>query len=70
MIPHTISDSTWLKRGSLLVGAGHLMCLFGQPESGSPGSSPSESLFEYVARYNGPLADYHPQMLLQCLLWG
>jgi len=29
-----------------------------------------ESLFEYVARQNGPLDDYHPQMLLQCLLWG
>lgn len=30
----------------------------------------SESLFEYVARQNGPLDDYHPQMVLQCLLWG
>lgn len=29
-----------------------------------------ESLFEYVARQNGPLEDYHPQMILQCLLWG
>lgn len=27
-------------------------------------------LFEYVARENGPLEQYHPQMLLQCLLWG
>lgn len=30
----------------------------------------TESLFEYVARQNGPLEDYHPQMILQCLLWG
>lgn len=30
----------------------------------------TESLFEYVARQNGPLEDYHPQMMLQCLLWG
>lgn len=46
------------------------MCLFGQPERPQDGSSPPESLFEYVARNNGPLVDYHPQMLLQCLLWG
>jgi len=45
------------------------MCLYGlprQPES----EDAEEGLFEYVARLNGPLADYHPQMLLQCLLWG
>lgn len=29
-----------------------------------------ESLFEHVARLNGPLEEYHPQMMLQCLLWG
>ncbi len=29
-----------------------------------------ESLFEYVAIRNGPLQDYNPQMILQCLLWG
>jgi hypothetical protein len=29
-----------------------------------------QSLFEYVARENGPLEQFHPQMLLQCLLWG
>jgi hypothetical protein len=33
-------------------------------------SENDESLFEYVARQNGPLEDYHPQMILQCLLWG
>lgn len=33
-------------------------------------SEEDESLFEYVARRNGPLEDYHPQMILQCLLWG
>ena len=27
-------------------------------------------LFEAVARMNGPLPQYHPQMILQCLLWG
>jgi hypothetical protein len=33
-------------------------------------NAPSKDLFETVARRNGPLPDYHPQMLLQCLLWG
>ncbi|KAF7306783.1 WD repeat protein [Mycena indigotica] len=63
-IPYQIRDSIWLANGSLLIGAGHQMFLFGQ------GNPASESLFEHVARQNGPLEDYHPQMLLQCLLWG
>lgn len=39
----------------------------------SPNHAPvlrKPSLFERVVRVNGPLPDYHPQMLLQCLLWG
>ena len=69
VIPHPISDSIWLKRGSLLVGAGHIMLLYGhkKPEKGA---AVEPGLFETVARYNGPLDDYHPQMILQCLLWG
>ncbi|KAJ7487439.1 RAVE protein 1 C terminal-domain-containing protein [Mycena galericulata] len=66
-IPYQISDSIWLANGSLLVGAGHQMFLFGQQPPSA--TSPQESLFEHVARQNGPLEDYHPQMLLQCLLW-
>ncbi|TFY65144.1 hypothetical protein EVJ58_g2168 [Rhodofomes roseus] len=66
--PHPIGDSIWLARGSLLVGAGHHLCIFGQPKSKS-GDERNESLFEFVARQNGPLDDYHPQMMLQCLLW-
>ncbi|KAH9984643.1 WD repeat-containing protein [Russula compacta] len=68
LLPHPISDSIWLAYGTLLIGSGHQMCLYGlplQPES----EDAEEGLFEYVARLNGPLADYHPQMLLQCLLW-
>ncbi|KAJ7786153.1 RAVE protein 1 C terminal-domain-containing protein [Mycena metata] len=68
-IPYQISDSIWLANGSLLVGAGHQMYLFGQPRPSAAEASPPESLFEHVARQNGPLEDYHPQMLLQCLLW-
>ncbi|KAI9513046.1 RAVE protein 1 C terminal-domain-containing protein [Russula earlei] len=68
LLSHPISDSIWLAYGTLLVGSGHQMCLYGvsrQLES----EDAEEGLFEYVARLNGPLADYHPQMLLQCLLW-
>ena len=45
------------------------MCLYGLPRQPEKEDT-EEGLFEYVARLNGPLADYHPQMLLQCLLWG
>ncbi|KAF8140396.1 RAVE protein 1 C terminal-domain-containing protein [Boletus edulis] len=68
-IPYPISDSIWLANGTLLVGVGHHMLLYGQTQSYGP-SSINESLFVHVARINGPLPDYHPQMLLQCLLWG
>ncbi|KAF5384978.1 hypothetical protein D9615_001393 [Tricholomella constricta] len=60
-----IQDSIWLANGSLLIAAGHQMFLYGAP----PISSKKETLFEYAARHNGPLDDYHPQMILQCLLW-
>ncbi|KAE9408257.1 WD repeat-containing protein [Gymnopus androsaceus JB14] len=68
-IPYPISDSIWLANSSLLVGAGHQMLLYGPPKLTVKDTAETESLFEYVARQNGPLPDYHPQMLLQCLLW-
>ncbi|EIW64094.1 WD repeat-containing protein [Trametes versicolor FP-101664 SS1] len=73
MVPHPISDSIWLARGTLLVGAGHQLFMYGQRrgvevEADAP-KRQEESLFEHVARLNGPLDDYHPQMVLQCLLW-
>lgn len=70
VIPYSISDSIWLTNGSLLVGAGHQMFLFGLPKRDSRKEIETDSLFEYAARNNGPLEDYHPQMILQCLLWG
>ncbi|KAL4070811.1 RAVE protein 1 C terminal-domain-containing protein [Scleroderma citrinum] len=68
-VPYPISDSIWLANGSFLVGAGHQMFLYAQTSSLDAGPTTC-SLFEYVVRSNGPLEDYHPQMLLQCLLWG
>lgn len=69
IVPYPISDSIWLAGGCLLIGAGHQMFLFGEAKPSVKGVR-SDSLFEYAARHNGPLQDYHPQMLLQCLLWG
>ena len=50
------------------------MYLYGQrltsSNAGVRSTYSDESLFKTVARQNGPLPDYHPQMLLQCLLWG
>lgn len=69
-IPYPINDSIWLTNGSLLLAAGHQIFLYGVPLSSAKEVSQSETLFEYVARQNGPLEDYHPQMILQCLLWG
>lgn len=75
MTPSHISDSIWLAGGMLLVGAGHQMFLYDNfeestPQSSKPSDRKTENLFEVVASHNGPLEDHHPQMLLQCLLWG
>ncbi|KAG1730794.1 RAVE protein 1 C terminal-domain-containing protein [Suillus occidentalis] len=61
-----IRDSIWLANGSFLIAAGHQLFLFGQTAL----QKDQEPLFQHIARHNGPLEDYHPQMLLQCLLWG
>ncbi|KAG8923955.1 regulator of (H+)-ATPase in vacuolar membrane [Tulasnella sp. 418] len=72
LTPYSISDSIWLAGGNLLVGTGHQMFLFGQkPSSGTNSPDQTEAgLFEEVARQNGPLDDFHPQLILQCLLWN
>jgi hypothetical protein len=75
VIPYSISDSIWLANGSLLVSAGRQMLLYGQQQKQAQddpdanGEVLQEHLFEHVARRNGPLVDYDPQMLLECLLW-
>ena len=55
------------------------MFLYGQPKpqhkvppikNTDANPTEQEGLFAYVARENGPLEQFHPQMLLQCLLWG
>ena len=76
--PFSISDSIWLSHGCFLVGSGNQMTMYGEPKIlnrkrtqwDKERDQENESLFEYVARQNGPLEDYNPQMVLQCLLWG
>ncbi|KAI5121293.1 hypothetical protein M0805_003762 [Coniferiporia weirii] len=69
LLTHQISDSIWLSGGTFLIGAGPYMLQYGQSKLSNNGSE-TLGLFERVAWLNGPLPDYHPQMILQCLLWG
>ncbi|KAH8120057.1 RAVE protein 1 C terminal-domain-containing protein [Phellopilus nigrolimitatus] len=70
MLTHQISDSIWLAGGTLLVGAGHHMLQYGQCKPSTSNENKPVGLFEHVVWLNGPLPHYHPQMILQCLLWG
>ncbi|KAK4688553.1 rabconnectin-3a, partial [Tremellales sp. Uapishka_1] len=79
-----INDSIWLAGGSLAVGAGNQIYLFSRfLARNTPVSSPSasvksvtlddsepEDMFQLIAHQNGPLWDYHPIVLGQCLLWN
>ncbi|KAG8915058.1 regulator of (H+)-ATPase in vacuolar membrane, partial [Tulasnella sp. 417] len=67
-----ISDSIWLSQGALLVAAAHQLYVFGEANEPFLATSTSTSgpLFENVAMKNGPLDDFHPQLMLQCLLWN
>lgn len=71
-IPYEISDSIWLANGAFVIGTGHVLSFYSQADMhlGQQDRASQESLFQHVARSNGPLQDYHPQMLLQLLLWG
>ena len=79
-----INDSIWLAGGSLAVGVGNQIYLFSRfLDRDSPVPSPAasarsislnegepEDLFQMIAWQNGPLLDYHPTVLSQCLIWG
>lgn len=74
-----ISDSIWIAGGSLAVAAGNQIYIFsrflseptppGTPHDEDTDPDEPEDIFELIAYRNGPLVDYHPTMLLQCLLW-
>ncbi|KAG8771960.1 regulator of (H+)-ATPase in vacuolar membrane [Serendipita sp. 397] len=65
---HPIADSIWISQAQMLTGAGHQM-IQARPGFSLKDGTTSKDLFETVARKNGPVPHYHPQMLLQCLLW-
>jgi hypothetical protein len=78
-----ISDSIWLAGGSLAIGAGNQIYLFSRfldryallPSPAASAKSvafdlhEAEDIFQLIAWQNGPLWDYHPTVLAQCLLW-
>lgn len=79
-----INDSIWLAGGSLAVAAGNQVYLFSryidqEQQTPSPAASARslsldptdpEDMFQLIAHQNGPLYDYHPTLLTQCLLWS
>ncbi len=67
--PHPISDSIWLSDGSFAIAAYNSLFVFCPSESGTGESEPL-NLFQDVVRRNGPLLDYHPQNIAQCMLWS
>lgn len=79
-----INDSIWIAGGSLAVGAGNQVYIFSRfleqhttpshsadatPDEELDGEEP-EDIFQLIAHENGPLFDFHPTMLHQCLMWG
>lgn len=81
-----INDSIWIAGGSFAVGVGNQIYVFSRfLEQHTPLPSPGQSvhhvevddndddpedIFELIAHQNGPLFDFHPTMIMQCLLWG
>ncbi|OXG74617.1 WD-repeat protein [Cryptococcus neoformans var. grubii Br795] len=66
-----INDSIWLAGGSLAVGTGNQIYLFSRflDREDKEEDGEAEDIFQLIAQENGPLWDYHPILLGQCLLW-
>jgi WD40 repeat protein len=80
LTPHPIGDSTWLRDGNLVVGAGNQLFVYDRRFDASSSMVASLrlplrrdghwDLFDVVQRLNGPLPVFHPQFLSQCVLAG
>jgi hypothetical protein len=77
LTPHPIHDSIWLSEGTLAIGSDATLFLHSREirypsaeRKAGVARRKGRDLFESVAWHNAPLADWHPQLLLQCLLWS
>lgn len=75
--PHSIRDSIWLSEGTLAIGVDSTLFLHSRQIDYGPRTDGQQlarargrDLFESVALSNAPLEDWHPQLLLQCMLWS
>ncbi|KAF9322115.1 regulator of (H+)-ATPase in vacuolar membrane [Podila horticola] len=77
-IDHPISAIAWLDMGTLSVGAGGTMLLYSKwlsedyttlaPGFESVASEPT--IHHALSSMHGPLVDYHPNLLIEFMMWG
>ncbi|EJT99961.1 hypothetical protein DACRYDRAFT_81581 [Dacryopinax primogenitus] len=67
--PLALTGASFLGDGSLVVTAGNQVISF-NPKLKDPPLSESSNLLELIINGIGPLPDWHPQVVLQCLLWN
>ncbi|KZT57808.1 hypothetical protein CALCODRAFT_265994 [Calocera cornea HHB12733] len=67
--PLALRGASFLGDGSLVVTAGNQVIAFNPTLLDPPPSEPSNILALLISRI-GPLPDWHPQVVLQCLLWN
>lgn len=66
-----IADSIWIAGGSLAVATGNQIYVFSRflEAKDDDHEDTPEDIFQLIAHENGPLWDYQPTQLMQCLLW-
>lgn len=77
-VNHPISSIAWLDMGTLSVGAGGAMLLYSKWLSEdymtiAPGFEEfkmAPTLQHALSSMHGPLADYHPNLLVEFFMWG
>lgn len=77
-INHPISAIAWLDMGTLSVGAGGTMLLYSKwlsedyttIASGFEHVASEPTLHHALSSMHGPLVDYHPNLLIEFMMWG